>query len=304
MIMPPDELQSRLRGPIAFPVTPFGPDLSLDGAGLRTNLRRLLECPPAAVVAAGGTGEMYSLTPGEHVEVVTAIVQECRGTVPVIAGVGFNAALGSELAAHAMRAGASGVLAFPPYYPNADERGLLEYYQAIGRATPLGLLIYSRDWFHPAPAFVEQLASVIPSLIGWKEGQGDIRRLQTIMARAGDRLCWIGGAGDDMVPAYYAVGIRGFTSSVANISGRVARDLHEHAARGDRGGLAPLMADLIVPLYALRGTRRGYEVTVMKALMDAVGLEGGRVRPPLPELTPEDLEVVRQLAPRWRAVWF
>ncbi len=31
------------------------------------------------------------------------------------------------------------------------------------------------------------------------------------MNRVGDRLHWIGGAGDDMVAAYYSIGIRTFT---------------------------------------------------------------------------------------------
>ena len=42
----------------------------------------------------------------------------------------------------------------------------------------------------------------------------------------------------------------------------------------------------MVPLYVLRAKRRGYEVSVMKALMDLLGLAGGPVRPPLAMLTP------------------
>ena len=49
----------RLPGVIAFPVTPFKPDLSLDIAGLHRNFQQLVQNPIAAIVAAGGTGEMY-----------------------------------------------------------------------------------------------------------------------------------------------------------------------------------------------------------------------------------------------------
>src|SRR5687768_35897 len=214
--MHPDELRSTLVGPIAFPVTPFRDDLSIDLPGLKRNVRTMLAHPPAAIVAAGGTGELYSLTPAEYRQVVDAVVTECRGRVPVIAGTGFNAALGADLAREAADLGAQGILAFPPYYPQPDDEGAVEYYRALGNATPLGLLIYSRDWFHPGPAVVERLTA-IPTLIAWKEGQGDLRRLQILMSRIGDRLRWVGGAGDDMVPAYYAAGIRGYTSSVSNL---------------------------------------------------------------------------------------
>lgn len=301
MPLSPDRLRDALTGVIGFPITPFRPDLSVDLDALRQNVRMMLEHPLAAIVAAGGTGELYSLTPGEHLDVVAAIVEEARGKLPVIAGTGFSTALGAQLARQAAAAGASGILAFPPYYPGAEDDGMVKYYGAIGEATPLGLLIYSRDWFHPGAAMVERLTS-IPTLIAWKDGQGDIRRLQIIKRHIGDRLCWIGGAGDDMVPSYYALGIRAFTSSVANVSPQVALQLHEAGVKGDGATLQRLMSELIVPLYALRARRKGHEVTVMKELMTMLGLAGGAIRPPLVAMRPEEVEELRGLVPAWQTV--
>ena len=298
--MTPETLRSKLHGVIAFPVTPFREDLSLDLDGFRKNLRVILADPPSALVAAGGTGELYSLSPEEHAAVVKAAVEEARGTVPVIAGVGFNVPIARGLARQAAAAGASGILAFPPYFPGADDDGMVQYYQSIADETNLGLIIYSRDWFHPSPPLVEKLTS-ISKLIAWKDGQGDIRRLQILQAHVGDRLRWIGGAGDDLVPAYYAMGIRAFTSSVANVSPRMALQLHELGARGDRAGLEAVMASHIVPLYALRARRKGYEVTAMKVLMNLLGLAGGSVRPPLPSLRSEDLVYLQKLLPQWQS---
>jgi 5-dehydro-4-deoxyglucarate dehydratase len=290
-----------LRGVVAFPVTPFTQDLSLDVAGLRTNLQGLIRHPVCAVVAAGGTGEMYSLTPAEHLEVVEATVEEIRGKVPVIAGVGFNLKLGVELAQRSAQAGADAILALPPYYPNADEDALLEYYAAIGAATPLPLLVYSRDWVNPGPAWVERLAAKVPRLAAWKDGQGDVRRYQQIIQRVGDRLHWIGGAGDDCVPAYYSIGIRCYTSSIATVAPKLSLQLHEAASTGDHTTLTRLMKDYVIPLYALRSRRRGYEVTVMKDMMNLAGLAAGPVRPPLPSLRPEEREELRAMLERWRA---
>ena len=301
MGLQPDDLRARLTGAIGFPVTPFRPDLSVDLAGLRANLQPMLARPPAAIVAAGGTGELYSLTPAEHLEVVRTIVEECGGRAPVIAGVGFNASLGAALRLRRRRPALTGSSCFLPYYPNADEQGVLAYYRTIAAATSLGLLIYSRDWFHPGPALVEQLTT-IPTLVAWKEGQGDVRRLQILMDALGDRLRWLGGAGDDLVPAYYAAGVRGYTSSVSNVAPRLSLALHTHAAAGDAEALKPLM-DVIVPLYAIRARRRGYEVSVMKALMDLLGLAGGPVRPPLPDVRPEEMPGLRELAARFRQWW-
>jgi len=298
--MQPDELRQKLQGVISFPCTPFKKDLSLDLDGLRRNLRSLLRHPVCAVVAAAGTGELYSLLPTEHAAVVKATVEEVGGRVPVIAGTGFNPPIAAELACQSAEAGASGILAFPPYYPSPDDDGLIAYYRGIADATKLGLLIYSRDWFNPSPALVERLAQQIPNLIAWKDGQADVRRYQMIRQRVGDRLHWIGGAGDDMVPGYYSIGIRTYTSSIANVAPKLSLRLHELASAGESKELAQLMNELVIPLYALRARRKGYEVSAMKAMMDMIGLVGGPVRPPLVDLREDEVELLRGTIEKWR----
>jgi 5-dehydro-4-deoxyglucarate dehydratase len=296
--MHPGTLRKKLSGVIAFPVTPFKVDLSLDLPGLHENLTKLLEHPIAAVVAAGGTGELYSLTPAEYTRVIELTTLAVEDRVPVIAGVGFGQRLAVEMAQTAEKAGADGILVFPPYYPQAEDEGLFEYYRAIGEATRLGMLIYSRDWAGFSPAMVERL-STIPTLIGWKDGHGDIRRLQIIMNHVGDRLHWIGGAGDDMVAAYFSIGVSTFTSSIATVAPRLSLRLYELADGGDAEALNELLNRCVVPLYALRARRKGYEVSAMKAMMDMIGLNGGPVRPPLVNVKPEEEDELRTILASW-----
>jgi 5-dehydro-4-deoxyglucarate dehydratase len=296
--MHPNTLRNKLSGVIAFPITPFKEDLSLDLPALHQNLSGLLNYQISAIVAAGGTGEMYSLTPAEYTRVIELTALAVEDRVPVIAGVGFGQRLAIEMAQTAEKAGADGVLVFPPYYPQAEDDGLFEYYRGIGAATKLGMLIYSRDWAHFSPAMVERLTS-IPTLIGWKDGQGDIRRLQTIMNRVGDRLHWIGGAGDDMVAAYFSIGIRTFSSSIATVAPQLSLKLHELADTGDHDALTELLNECVIPLYALRARRKGYEVSAMKAMMDMVGLNGGPVRPPLVNVKPEEEDELRTILSTW-----
>ncbi|MBI3667955.1 MAG: 5-dehydro-4-deoxyglucarate dehydratase [Acidobacteria bacterium] len=299
--MAPEELRGTLRGVIPFPVTPFQADLSLDLEGLRRNLRFLCQHPFAALVTAGGTGEIYSLTPEEHRAVVEAAVVESAGRVPVIAGVGFGNRMAVEMAKQAEAAGADGILALPPYYCNASDDGMFEYYSAIGAATRLGLLIYTRDWANFSSAMVERLAR-IPNFIALKDGQGDIRALQRIRARVGERLEWIGGVGDDLVPGYYALGIRAFTSSIANIAPRLALQLHDRATALDSDSVSRLMSNYVVPLYNMRVRKRGYEVSVIKSAMRILGMPAGPVRPPVVPIRPEEENELRALMERYKPV--
>jgi 5-dehydro-4-deoxyglucarate dehydratase len=301
-MMDPQELRSKLGGVISFPVTPFKQDLSLDIDGYRTNMAELLKFPLCATVAAGGTGEVYSLTLDEYRQVVEATVQEVNGASPVIAGVGFNMAIAVEMTKIAEAAGADGILCLPPYYPNANFEGMLQYYQKIGQATKLGLFIYSRDWAVFSPSEVHRLAEAIPNLIGWKDGQADIRVYQRIMERLGDRLYWIGGAGDDVVPAYYSIGIRTYTSSIATIAPRMSMQLHERASELDMASLSRLISNYVLTLYAMRARRKGYEVSVMKTAMGILGMPAGPVRPPLVEVREEEVKEIESLIERYKPV--
>lgn len=296
--MHPSTLRNKLSGVIAFPVTPFKQDLSLDLPGLHENLTKLLEHPIAAVVAASGTGELYSLTQAEYVRVVELTTHAVEDRVPVIAGVGFGQRVAVEMAQAAEKAGADGILAFPPYYPQAEDEGLFEYYRAIGEATRLGMLIYTRDWATFSPSMVERLTA-IPTLIGWKDGQGNIRRLQMIINQVGDRLHWIGGAGDDMVAAYFSIGVTTFISSIATVAPRLSLKLYELAEAGDAEALNDLLDRCVVPLFALRARRKGYEVSAMKTMMDMIGLNGGPVRPPLVNVKPDEEDELRTILTSW-----
>jgi 5-dehydro-4-deoxyglucarate dehydratase len=120
-----------------------------------------------------------------------------------------------------------------------------------------------------------------------------------IRQRLGDRLYWIGGAGDDMVPGYYAMGLRTYTSSIATVAPQLALALDKAGASGDAATLGRLMNDYVIPLYALRARKKGYEVTAMKVAMDMVGLVGGAVRPPLTAMKAEDVEELRAMIGRW-----
>ena len=286
---------SNLRGVFGFPVTPFRQDLSLDLNALERNVAEMANYPFCALVSAGGTGELYSLSIEEIEQVVSTTVHVVNGRMPVVAGTGFNVPMGAEIACRARNAGADYLLALPPYYVGAPKTGLFDYYEAIGRATDLPLMIYSRDWAIFTPDMVAKLADRVPTLVAWKDGQGDIRKYQRIMEHNGDRLAWFGGVGDDCVPGYFAIGVQAFTSSISNLSPRLSLALSEAGINQDFTKLNRLMHRYVNPLYSLRERSKGYEVAIMKAAMEMLGKPAGPVRPPLMSCHPQDIEDLRKL---------
>jgi 5-dehydro-4-deoxyglucarate dehydratase len=254
MLVDPRTFTSRLRGVFGFPVTPFRNDRSLDLDALEGNVADMAAHPFCAIVAAGRTGELYSMSLEEIGQVIATTVKAVNGRMPVVAGTGFNVPLGMEIARHAQKAGADCILVLPPYYVAAPEDGLFGYYESVGRATQLPLIIYSRDWAVFTPEMVARLADRVPTLAAWKDGQGDVRRYQRIMEYNGDRLPWFGGSGDDCVPGYFAIGVQAYTSSISNISPRPSLALAEAGTKGNFQRLNQLMQRYVNPLLCSTGT--------------------------------------------------
>ena len=299
--MTPRDFARQLTGVFGFPVTPFRQDLSLDLAALERNVDEMAAHPFCAMVATGGTGELYSLTAEETEEVVRTAVQATKGRMPIVAGTGFNAAMGADIARRAEKAGAQCLLVLPPYYSNAPEEGLFAYYETIGKATGLPLMIYSRDWANFSPDQVSRLADRVPTLAAWKDGQGNGMRYGRIMQTVGDRLAWLGGLGDDCVPVYFAVGVQAYTSSISNISPKVSLALAKAGMAHDFTALNSLMNRFVNPLYALRERVKGYEVAVMKTAMEMMGKPAGPVRPPLKNTRPQDIKDLEQIVDVYKA---
>lgn len=293
--------RDKVRGVVGFPITPFKKDdLGVDYDALAKNVAAMSKFDFCCMVAAGGTGELYSLTVEEAVEIVRVTKQSTH--LPVIGGVGVNTATACAQARGMEKAGADALLVLPPYYTNSPSNGLNAYYKAVGQASGLPLAIYSRDWAVFSPEAVAKLCDEVPTLEIWKDGQGNGRTYERIMSYNGDRLAWVGGLGDDCLPTYLSVGVQAFTSSISNTAPKLAVELARLGGLmpGDAhdpyfSKISPLMRTYVHPIYALREKVKGYEVSVMKAFMDRVGLVGGPVRPPLEDTRAEHLAEVDRL---------
>jgi 5-dehydro-4-deoxyglucarate dehydratase len=285
---------AHLRGALAFPITPYAADGSVDFDAVRTNASILADTPVSAIVAPSGTGEIFALTPGEINEIVAATVEVAKGK-PVIAAAGIGPTIGAEMAAAAERAGAAAVMIVPPYYGKPDPDALIRYYADIAAGSSLPVLPYARDAALLTPTMVERLVTDIPKVIAFKDGRADVRLFQQIrehvVAACGeDRLVWLAGSGDDLVAPYFAAGAEGYTSSLACFWPEASGKLYDLAVAGDYGALAAFHQRVVQPIYALRQRRPGYEVSVMKAAMEILGYTAGPVRPPLANVTDAERE--------------
>ncbi len=283
---PEDMAGTMARDLLAFPITHMRPDLAFDEPAYLSHLDWILAAGPAAVFAAGGTGEFFSLTPDEVETVTRAAVAGTAGRVPVLAGAGYGTALAIDLCRRAERAGADGILLLPPYLVNASQQGLMAHVEAVCRATALGVIVYNRDNAILEADTVARLCERCPNLVGLKDGVGDIELMVRTRSLLGDRLVYLGGlpTAETFARPYLAMGVATYSSALFNFMPVFARGFYRAVRAEDVPTIEAGLRDFVLPYTAIRNRGRGYAVSIVKAGAAIVGRPGGPVRPPLTEL--------------------
>lgn len=302
--MTPEDLRARLgEGLLSFPVTHFGPDLSLDLGSYARHVEWLSGHPAAVLFAAGGTGEFHALAPAEVGRVVRA-AKEAAGRVPIVSGCGYGTALALEVAREAEAAGADGLLLLPHYLVGAPQEGIAAHVRAVCRATGLGVIVYNRDNAILEAETLERLAADCPNLIGFKDGSGRLQTVREITARLGGRLATIGGmpTHELFAEAYRGAGVAQYSSAVFNFVPELALRFHAALESGDRETMGAILTRFFFPFAALRDRRPGYAVSLVKAGAALVGHDPGGVRPPLTDPTAEEREALAALIEEARAL--
>lgn len=296
--MTPGEMAMRVgAGLLSFPVTHFDERLDFSEQAYRRHLSWLIEHRPAAIFAAGGTGEFFSLTFDEYRQVVSAAVSETAGRVPVITGCGYGTRAAMQLASAAEAAGVDGLLLFPPYLVNADPAGLIAHVRAVCESTRLGVIFYNRDNGVLSESALEKLCRTCPNLVGFKDGFGDIELMTRICTRLGDRLVYIGGlpTAETFALPYLEIGVTTYSSAIFNFLPQFAQEFYRAVRERNREAVTSMLRDFVLPYIAIRSRRKGYAVSIVKAGMTAVGRPAGPVRPPLTELEASEFETLKSL---------
>lgn len=296
--MSPEELARRIAaGLLAFPVTHFTASLELDEGAFRDHVEWLLGFGPAALFAAGGTGEFFSLTFGEFRRVVSAAVRQSAGRVPVIAGCGYGTRMAKEFARAAEEAGADGLLLMPPYLVNAEAAGLAAHVEAVCKATKLGVIFYNRDNAVLDVESLGRLCERAPNLMGFKDGVGDREAMRGICARFSGRLALICGmpTAETFALEYFAMGADTYSSAIFNFLPEFALKFYGAARRGDTAAVRRMEQAFVAPYAEIRSRCKGYAVSIVKAGMKVVGRPAGPVRPPLMDLGPGELDALAHL---------
>lgn len=295
--MDPLDLKAALgAGLLSFPVTAFDEERRFAAAPYQAHIEWLSGFPATVLFAAGGTGEFFSLAPGE-VPAIVAAAKAAAGDTPIVAGCGYGTAIAVDLAKAAEKAGADGILLLPHYLIDAPQAGLFAHVKAVCDAVSIGVMVYNRDNAILQAETLARLCEACPNLVGFKDGSGDIGLVRQITATMGDRLTYLGGmpTAELFADAYLGAGFTTYSSAVFNFVPALAIDFYDNLRAGNRARTEAILKGFFYPFMALRGRQKGYAVSAIKAGVRLVGFEAGPVRAPLTDLTEEEEAILKDL---------
>jgi 4-hydroxy-tetrahydrodipicolinate synthase len=293
------DIRAALKGISGVPVTPFDAADRIAPAPLQAIIGRLAAAGIDNIVAAGNTGEFYALELQEVLSVYAQVAQANAGRSALTAGVGRSLREAIALARAAENEGADALMIHQPPDPFASPQGMVEYNHAIAGATRLPVILYvRRDIFSD-----EEFAALLdhPNIVGMKYAFPDAPKLaERIRACRPLGKIAVCGLAEPWAAPFQAVGAQGFTSGLVNVLPELSIAVRDALARADYDA-ARRACERIAPFEAMRAMQgSGWNVTVVKQAMRAMGQAVGRARPPAsPELPAPYARRVEALLAEW-----
>jgi 4-hydroxy-tetrahydrodipicolinate synthase len=276
-----------ISGVITAMVTPFTEEGALDLEGARRLARHLVDNGSHGIVVAGTTGESPTLSDDEKLELLGAVKDEVGDRATIVCGTGSNDTRHSvELTRRACRLGADAVLVVTPYYSKPNRAGLRAHFGAVASAagdTPVILYnIPSRCVINLPPEFLAELAAELDNVVAVKQANDDeLGPVEGMDVLAGNdnvflRTLEFGGAGGILVASH--------------LVGPQMREMWDAAQGGDMKRAREIDAGL-QPVYEALGVTTN--PIPVKAALEMLGLDSGRLRLPMVPADDEQRATVR-----------
>ena len=288
----PQDLADHLKdGLLSFPATAFRDDLEIDETAYTEHIEWQSSYPVAPLFVAGGTGEGFSLTVEENYRVTQLAVQAAHPDVPVLGSATGSTKSAVENARGAEAAGAEGILLLPPYLTECDQEGLYQHAAAVCEATTIGVIVYNRANAIYSPEVIERLSQNYSNFIGFKDGTGDIEHVAKVTTLCGDRLFYLGGlpTAETFALPLLQMGMSTYSSAMFNFIPDFALGFYADVRAQDNAAVKQKLNDFVLPYLDIRDRGQGFGVSIVKGGLQAVGRSVGGVRPPLRNLSEQDI---------------
>ena len=200
-------------------ITPFKQDQSVDLDSLKKIVQHQLKGGIDALIVLGTTGETPVIDYDERRKLISVVVEEATGKVPVIVGTGTNntkKVIENNMQAEDLKA--DGLLIVNPYYNKGTQESLIEHYKSISEKTHLPIIVYnvpSRTGMNIMPETAVKIHKECKNVVAIKEASGNISQIAHLISIKPDTFSVLSG-NDDQTLAIMAMGGDGVISVFSN----------------------------------------------------------------------------------------
>jgi 4-hydroxy-tetrahydrodipicolinate synthase len=224
-----------LRGSFPPLITPFRKGI-VDYNKFAELVERQVQQGSHGIVVAGTTGEPSSLTVDERVELLKIAISVSAGRIQVVAATGSQSFVETaQLTAEAQLAGADAALVVTPYYIKPSQRGLVDYFVALGQRTQLPWMIYhipGRAAVSIKAQTVVKIAERLPNLVGLKHADQNLELLTELLVALGPEFRIFCGVEALSLPMLI-LGGSGLMNAVGNLTPARVAALYSAVQQGD-----------------------------------------------------------------------
>jgi len=271
-------------------ITPFAED-GVDYGKLEELIEWQISEGTDAILICGTTGEASTMPDEEHMEVLRFAAERIKNRVHIMMGAGSNDTRHAiKLSQYCESIGADSILTVTPYYNKTTQEGLYQHFKAIAESVNIPVVLYnvpSRTNLNINPSTLKRL-SAIPNIVAVKEC--NLLQVAETAYLCGDELVQYSGEDGNVVPLL-AMGGMGVISVAANI---IPADMHKMVMAFMDGDLETArkmqirMEPLVKALFCETNP------IPVKAAMNLMGMNVGRCRLPLVDISPQGLETLKK----------
>jgi 4-hydroxy-tetrahydrodipicolinate synthase len=298
-----DHAREHMRGIWAAALMPFRADLSMEAEGFKANLRHWVDdLGVDGVFVSGKQGEFFSMSVPERkrsFELALEAIGDRAGTIMSCSDQNMDVVI--DLARHAEAIGATSIVVHAPvlHFLHGQDETLYAYYKAISEQVDIGIAM----WSHPdsgylmSPELCARIAE-LPNIVAIKYSVP--RDMYVKLTRlVGDKLIVSTASEDEWLDNIVELGWRLYLCSsppylYQTKADRRMRDYTDLAFKGEVAKARAVRDSLEPVRQAFRRSRPGEKPPAhSKYWQELLGQAGGRVRPPMLDLTEAEKETVR-----------
>lgn len=265
-------------------VTPFLSNGDVDEQGLRRLVDYQVDNGTDFLVVQGTTGEAATLTSEEKDRVLAIVIEQNAKRLPVVLGMGGNNTAEVEAAMkNFSNDGVDGFLSASPHYNKPSQRGIIEHFKVLSKASKLPIILYNvpgRTGSNMSASTTLEL-SKLDNIVAVKEASGDLEQVMAIIKDAPSDFSILSGE-DALTMPMIAAGAHGVISVVANALPKRVSTMVNASVSGDLNVARKNHYDLldVTHLFFAEGNPAG-----IKVALEAAKICGSTLRLPLFEVS-------------------